>query len=74
MIARQLDRATSTIGREINRNGGLKRYRANQADKADSDRAHRPKPCKLAENPQLWRIIAGKLKHHWSPEQIAGWL
>jgi len=73
-IAGQLDRAPSTISREINRNGGLKRYRANHADKATWDRAHRPKPCKLASNLQLRRIIAGKLKCHWSPEQIAGWL
>ena len=73
-IARQLDRAPSTISREINRNGGLKRYRAILADKAAWDRAHRPKPCKLAANLQLRRIIASKLKHHWSPEQIAGWL
>ena len=73
-IAGQLDRAPSTISREINRNGGLKRYRAIQADKAAWDRAHRPKPCKLASNLQLRRIIAGKLKCHWSPEQIAGWL
>ena len=74
MIARQLDRAPSTISREINRNGGLKRYRANQSDNAAWARAHRPKPCKLAENLQLSRIIAGKLQCHWSPEQIAGWL
>ena len=74
MIARQLDRAPSTISREINRNGGLKRYRANQSDNAAWARAHRPKPCKLAENLQLSRIIASKLKCHWSPEQIAGWL
>ena len=73
-IAGQLDRAPSTISREINRNGGLNRYRANHADKATWDRAHRPKPCKLASNLQLRRIIAGKLKCHWSPEQIAGWL
>ncbi len=74
MIARQLDRSPSTISREIGRNGGLKRYRANQADKAAWARAHRPKPCKLAENLQLSRIIASKLQCHWSPEQIAGWL
>jgi len=74
MIARQLDRAPSTISREINRNGGLKRYRANQSDNAAWARAHRPKPCKLAENLQLSRIVAGKLQCHWSPEQIAGWL
>ena len=73
-IARQLDRAPSTISREINRNGGLKRYRANQADKAAWDRAHRPKPCKLARNLPLRRIIASKLQCHWSPDQIAGWL
>ncbi|MGD8419802.1 MAG: IS30 family transposase, partial [Gammaproteobacteria bacterium] len=73
-IARQLDRAPSTISREINRNGGLKRYRANHADKAAWDRAHRPKPCKLAGSLQLRRIIAKKLKRRWSPEQIAGWL
>jgi len=73
-IARQLDRAPSTISREINRNGGLKRYRANHADHAAWDRAHRPKPCKLAGNLQLRRIIADKLKRRWSPEQIAGWL
>ncbi|MDH3632264.1 MAG: helix-turn-helix domain-containing protein, partial [Gammaproteobacteria bacterium] len=30
-IAGQLGRAPSTISREISRNGGLKRYRANQA-------------------------------------------
>jgi IS30 family transposase len=74
MIARQLDRAPSTISREISRNGGLKRYRANQADNAAWARAHRPKPCKLAKNLQLSRIIASKLQCHWSPEQIAGWL
>ena len=74
MIARQLDRAPSTISREISRNGGQKRYRANQSDKAAWARAHRPKPCKLARNLQLSRIIAGKLQCHWSPEQIAGWL
>ncbi len=73
-IARQLDRAPSTISREINRNGGLKRYRANHADKAAWDRARRPKPCKLTGNLQLSRIIASKLQCHWSPDQIAGWL
>lgn len=73
-IARQLGRAPSTISREINRNDGLKRYRANQAEKAAWDRAHRPKPCKLTGNLQLQRIIARKLQCHWSPDQIAGWL
>ena len=73
-IARQLGRAPSTVSREINRNGGLKRYRANTADEAAWYRAHRPKPCKLAGNLPLQRIIASKLQSHWSPDQIAGWL
>lgn len=73
-IAFQLGRSPSTISREINRNGGLKRYRASQADQAAWDRALRPKPCKLATYPALRRIVARKLRCHWSPEQIAGWL
>jgi IS30 family transposase len=73
-IAAQLGRSPSTISREINRNGGLKRYRASQADQAAWDRAHRPKPCKLATHPALRRIVARKLRCNWSPEQIAGWL
>ena len=73
-IATQIKRSPSTISREINRNGGLEHYRANQADKAAWDRAHRAKPCKLAGSPLLRSIVARKLKSNWSPEQIAGWL
>ena len=73
-IAAQLGRSPSTVSREINRNGGLEHYRANQADKATWDRAHRPKPCKLAGSPLLRGIVARKLKSNWSPEQISGWL
>lgn len=42
-IEAALDRAPSTISREINRNGGRHQYRASVADKATWDRAHRPK-------------------------------
>ncbi len=73
-IALQLERSPSTISREINRNGGIDAYRATQADQATWDRAHRPKQCKLAGHPMLKRMVASKLKHHWSPKQIAGWL
>ena len=73
-IAAQLGRSPSTISREVNRNGGLKQYRASQADQAAWDRTHRPKPCKLAGSPMLRRIVARKLRSNWSPEQIAGWL
>ncbi len=73
-IAASLGRAPSTVSREINRNGGRRGYRANQADQAAWDRAHRPKTCKLVENRALARIVAKKLRGLWSPEQIAGWL
>jgi IS30 family transposase len=73
-IAASLNRAPSTISREINRNGGRHQYRANVADQAAWDRAHRPKTCKLVQNPALARIVANKLQLAWSPRQIAGWL
>jgi len=73
-IASQLGRAPSTVSREIRRNGGRRHYLANKSDKAAWDRAHRPKTCKLAENPALARIVAKKLQLQWSPRQIAGWL
>ena len=70
----QLGRSASTISREVTRNGGLKQYRASQADKAAWARAHRAKPCKLALHPMLTRMVASKLKMNWSPKQIDGWL
>ena len=73
-IAASLNRAPSTISREINRNGGQRGYRASQAEQATWDRAHRPKTCKLVENRALARIVARKLQLEWAPEQIAGWL
>jgi transposase, IS30 family len=73
-IAARLGRAPSTISREVNRNGGTQHYRANRADQAAWDRAHRPKPCKLVINRALARLVAKKIRRLWSPEQIAGWL
>lgn len=73
-IANQLHRAPSTICREIHRNGGLKSYRATEADSTAWERAKRPKVCKLGTNPMLRRIVSRKLKQLWSPKQISGWL
>lgn len=73
-VAARLGRAASTVSRELRRNGGKSCYRAARADEAAWERAHRPKPCKLASNPALAQMVAGKLQHQWSPEQIAGWL
>ena len=73
-IAVSLGRAPSTVSREIKRNGGRQPYRANKAEQAAWDRAHRPKTCKLAQNRALAIIVAEKLQLEWSPRQIAGWL
>jgi transposase, IS30 family len=73
-IARSLKRPASTISREVRRNGGTTQYRAAPSDAAAWDRAHRPKPCKLAGNVYLCRAISAKLTRKWSPQQIAGWL
>jgi len=73
-IAASLGRAPSTVSREVNRNGGRQSYRANKADQAAWDRAHRPKTCKLMQNRALALIVAEKLQLEWSPRQIAGWL
>jgi len=73
-IAASLDRAASTVSREVNRSGGRCDYRANQADQAAWQQAHRPKRCKLVQNRALAGIVAKKLQLNWAPEQIAGWL
>jgi IS30 family transposase len=73
-IARRLDRAASTVSREISRHGGRPAYRAHAADDDAWDSALRPKNCLLAGSCKLRDIVAGKLILDWSPEQISGWL
>ena len=73
-IAAQLGRAPSTISRELKRNGGQAGYRASRADQAAWDRGRRPKTGKLAAHRALARLVTGKLRRQWSPEQVAGWL
>ncbi len=73
-IARRLARAPSTVSREVARHGGRARYRANHADYEASVSALRPKPCRLALNGRLRKVVASKLALEWSPEQISGWL
>lgn len=73
-IAARLGRSASTVCREVNRNGGRRRYRAQKAEEQASKRARRPKRCWLAINEHLRVVVAGKLREEWSPEQISGWL
>src|SRR5512139_1172644 len=50
-IARQLGRPTSTISREVGRNGGSGRYRADAAQRATGHRARRHRRTRLPAPP-----------------------
>jgi IS30 family transposase len=73
-IASGLDRAASTVSREVTRHGGRSAYRALDADKQAWKSALRAKRCLLAGNRKLREMVAGKLVLDWSPEQISKWL
>jgi IS30 family transposase len=73
-IAKGLQRAVSTVSREVARHGGRPQYRASEADQQAWESALRPKTCLLAIHEQLGTIVASKLILDWSPEQISGWL
>ena len=73
-IAARLGRCASTVCREVNRNGGRRRYRAQKADEKAWEKASRPKRCLLAMNECLRDVVASKLREDWSPQQISGWL
>ena len=67
-MARRLDRAASTLSREISRHGGRPAYRAHDADRRAWDSALRPKKCLLARHRKLRDMVASKLILDWSPE------
>jgi IS30 family transposase len=73
-IAKRLERAPSTVSREVARHGGRPEYRANDAEQRAWDSTLRPKRCLLAIDVELQEVVASKLILDWSPEQISGWL
>jgi IS30 family transposase len=73
-IANGLQRAVSTVSREVARHGGRPLYRANAADHQAWESALRPKVCLLAIDEKLRTIVANKLILDWSPEQVSKWL
>ena len=73
-IAKGVQRAASTVSREVARHGGRPLYRASEADQQAWESALRPKVCLLAIHRKLQEIVASKLILDWSPEQISGWL
>jgi IS30 family transposase len=73
-IAKGLERAASTVSREVARHGGRPEYRAHEADQRAWNSALRPKRCLLAIHVKLRKTVASKLILDWSPEQVSGWL
>ena len=73
-MAKGMNRAASTVSREVRRHGDRPAYRAHDADCQAWVSALRPKRCLLAVNRKLRDIVASKLILEWSPEQISGWL
>jgi IS30 family transposase len=70
-IGRALGRHRSTIGREIARCGGRRRYRPLRAERVAERLARRPKATKLAGCPRLLAAVEEGLGRRWSPQQIA---
>jgi hypothetical protein len=57
-IARRLNRAASTVSREVSRDGGRPAYRAHVADDRAWDSALRPKKCLPAVNHELGNVAS----------------
>jgi IS30 family transposase len=71
-IATQLDRAPSTISRELRRNSAEGRgYRPFDAHRAATVRRARGHRRRVEANPELHRVIGELLGQRWSPQQIS---
>ncbi len=71
-IAEQLGRHKSTIGRELQRNRGLRGYRPAQAQTlADNRKKDKAQP-RIPDD--VWKWVEILIAEDWSPEQISGWL
>ncbi len=71
-IARILERSPSTIGGEIARNGGRRRYRAATAQRRAAKCRHRPQVTKLERHPSLAAAVEMTLEgEKLSPQVIS---
>jgi IS30 family transposase len=76
-IARRLDRAPSTVSRELARNmlrHDGDRYDGDLAHARARDRTRRPRGSRLLADRELAQVVHDKLKLEWSPQQIAAHL
>jgi IS30 family transposase len=69
-IAGHLDRAISTVSRDVAANGGRVNYQAWRAHQEAGRHAKRPKRAKLA-CPRLVALVTAGLEAWWSPEEIS---
>ncbi|PQP19561.1 IS30 family transposase [Rhodococcus opacus] len=74
-IAREIDRAPSTVMRELDRHRNEQgRYLPRTADENARRNRGRPRERKLLTNRKLRALVQRKLDRCWSPEEISGWL
>ena len=71
-IAATLDRAPSTIAREVKRNGRSRQRGYQVAYAHQQAQARRWRGSKLERNAELREQVLTRLKAGWSPEQVAG--
>jgi IS30 family transposase len=69
-IAAALDRAPSSVARELKRNGGAQGYRASYA--SEQAHARRWRGSKLLRKPELQALVLQRLAMGLSPEEVAG--
>jgi len=69
-LANALEVHESTISRELRRNRGQRGYRPKQAHDLALRRRHQSAKS-IKWTPHLARLVTGRLKQQWSPDQIA---
>lgn len=71
-IAAALERAPSTVSRELKRNGTGEAYYAAQAQRAAEGRRRERPLSRKADDPKINAFIRHGLAQEWSPQQITG--
>jgi len=71
-IAVVLDRAPSTIWRELRRNATNSGYQAGRAQQSYEQRRKACRPMRKLDYLPLWNYVFDKVPAGWTPEQVAG--
>jgi IS30 family transposase len=73
-IAQGWSRSPSTVCREVNANGGRRKYRALQADRGALSASPSSQEGQASQCRRLRSTVERKLEARWSPQQISSWL